>query len=110
MLRNGLWINAENPMDKPMMKNAAAAPFIYFDGAPSMGVQNGMIEVELCARALMPKANGEIYTDIVCVAHLRCSRAAAANLREALTRTLDMVNEANLGGVQFPDGAPALKQ
>jgi hypothetical protein len=93
-----------------LMKNAAAAPFIYFDGAPSMGTQNGLVEVELCARAVMPKANGEVYTDVVCVAHLRCSVPAAANLRDALSRTLDMIEQANVGGEQFHDGAPALKQ
>ena len=94
----------------PLMKNALAAPFIYFDGAPSMGVQNGVIELELCARAVMPKADGSVYTDIVCVAHLRCSMAAATNLRDVLTRALDMVNDANLAAQQFPDGVPALKQ
>jgi hypothetical protein len=99
------------PLDKaPLMKNALAAPFVYFDGAPSMGVQNGVIELELCARAVMPKADGTVYADMVCVAHLRCTLAAAANLRDALTRTLDMVDDANLAARQFPDGVPALKQ
>jgi hypothetical protein len=96
--------------NSPLMKNAAAAPFIYFDGAPSMGAQNGLVEVELCARAVMPKEDGAVYSDMVCVAHLRCSLVAAANLRDALTRALDMVNDANLAARQFPDGVPALKQ
>jgi len=43
-------------------------------------------------------------------ASFRCTLAAAANLRDALTRTLDMVNDANLAARQFPDGVPALRQ
>jgi hypothetical protein len=77
-----------------MIKNAAAAPFIYFDGAPAMGVQNGVVEIELVARAVMPKDNGAVYSDMVCVAHLRCSLAAAINLRDAIDRAEDMVEAA----------------
>ena len=72
------------------LKNAAASPFIYFDGAPAMGAQSGLVEIELAARVVMPRADGSVTCDMVCVAHLRCSANAAANLRDALDRALTM--------------------
>ncbi len=35
----------------PPVKNIATAPFIYFDGVPTFGVQNGLVEIELTSRA-----------------------------------------------------------
>lgn len=32
------------------------APFIYFDAAPSYGVNNGIIQIELAASTVMPAA------------------------------------------------------
>jgi hypothetical protein len=94
----------------PLMKNAATAPFIYFDGTPAMGTQAGLVEIELCARAVMPQASGEVYSDMVCVAHLRCSTAAATNLRDALNRALGMVDESNAVVRESHDAIPAIKQ
>ena len=79
----------------PAMKNAAAAPYIYFDGAPSLGTHAGMIEIELAARALMPTGTNQAYSDLVCTAHLRCSVNAATNLRDAINQALDMLQAAN---------------
>lgn len=75
----------------PLVKNVAAAPFVYFDAAPVFGFQNGMIEVALTARALTLKADGMSGGDIVAIAHLRSSAAAAAGLRDALTKALEMM-------------------
>jgi hypothetical protein len=85
----------------PLMKNAGAAPFIYFDLVPSMGTQNGVVEVELCARAVMPQSSGDAYSDMVCVAHVRCSAAAAVMLRDTLQRALDMTEQSQLPA-KFP--------
>ena len=77
----------------PMLKNAAAAPFVYFDNAPVLGVFSGNIEIELSARMLTPKADGEVAGEMSCVAHLRCSPQAALLLIDALQRAVGMHNK-----------------
>jgi len=74
----------------PLLKNAAQAPFVFFDGAPAFGAVNGLVEIELAARALAPKADDTIAVDLVCVGHLRCSLNAAVNLREAIDGAIRM--------------------
>jgi hypothetical protein len=75
----------------PVLKNSAAAPVIYFDGAPAFGACAGHIEVELAARVLMPKADGaSVAIEYLCVAHLRCSPAAAEALTDGIDKALDM--------------------
>jgi hypothetical protein len=74
----------------PLMKNAASAPMVYFDNVPVFGVFAGNLEVELAARMLMPKADGNVFADMACTAHLRCSPGAAIALVDALTKALDM--------------------
>ena len=77
----------------PLLKNAAAAPFVYFDNVPVYGCFAGHLELELCARLLMPKPDGTVAADMACVAHLRCSPAAASQLIDALTKALDMLSK-----------------
>ncbi|MDI1265600.1 MAG: hypothetical protein PS018_20325 [bacterium] len=77
----------------PILKNAAAAPFIYFDGVPLYGTYAGNLEVELAARQLMPKADGTVASDIVCTAHLRMGPSAAVMLIDALQKALDMYSK-----------------
>jgi len=75
----------------PLLKNAAAAPVVYFDGVPVFGVYAGNVEVELSTRMLMPKPDGSVAGEMSCVAHLRCSPGAATALADALTKALDML-------------------
>lgn len=75
----------------PLLKNAASAPFVYFDGVPVLGTYSGNIEIELAARVLMPKPEGAVVADMACTAHLRCSPQAAVMLVDALTKALDML-------------------
>jgi len=74
----------------PLLKNAAAAPIVYFDNAPVFGTFSGNIEVELAARVLMPKPDGSVVGEMTCTAHLRCSPNAAAILIDRLTMALEM--------------------
>jgi hypothetical protein len=77
-----------------LLKNAAAAPIVYFDQVPVFGTYSGNLEVELAARLLMPKADGaSVSVDLGCVAHLRCSPHAAMMLIDALTKALDMLSK-----------------
>lgn len=75
----------------PLLKNAASAPFVYFDNAPVFGTFAGNIEIELASRMLMPKADGNVMSDMACTAHLRCSPGAAMILRDALDKALAML-------------------
>lgn len=93
--QRGEWMEflmADTPKTAPLLKNTAAAPFVYFDGAPAFGCANGLVEIELSARVLMPKADNTASIDMVSVAHLRGSPAAVTNLRDALSKALDMLN------------------
>lgn len=74
----------------PLLKNAATAPMVYFDGVPVYGCFAGNLELELSARMLMPKPDGTVIADMACTAHLRCSPGAAIALVDALTKALDM--------------------
>lgn len=78
------------PGTLPLLKNAAAAPLIYFDNVPVYGAFSGNIEIELAGRMLMPRADGAVVAEMACTAHLRCSPNAAVILIEALTKALEM--------------------
>ena len=74
------------------LKNGAAAPVVYFDGAPCYGAMHGVVEIELAMRYMTPSADNTAAVDITTVAHLRCSANAAVNLRDALNQAIDMLN------------------
>ena len=78
--------------DAPVFRNSSAPEFIYFDGAPTFGVYGGAIQVELASRVLIP-AGGNVDVEFVINAHLRCSPAAALELRSALEKALQMLAE-----------------
>lgn len=81
---------AKSASAPPLIKNASAAPFIHFDNVPVYGAFAGCIEVELVARALMPKESGAVVAEAVCTGHLRCTPQAAAALADALTKAVEM--------------------
>lgn len=83
-----------SPGVPPLLKNAATAPFVYFDSVPVFGTWSGNLELELAARMLMPKSDGTtVVAEMACVAHLRCSPQAAMMLIDALTKGLDMLSK-----------------
>jgi hypothetical protein len=73
------------------LKNIAAAPYVYFDGAPCFGALAGVVEVTLAARTIAPKADNSTAIEASCVAHLRCPLHAAVSLRDALNQALAML-------------------
>ena len=66
---------------------SAAAPFLYFDGAPNFGVNNGIVNVTLEA-VRFSAVEHEIVPDRVIVAHLRMGIPAAHALKTALEKAL----------------------
>jgi len=82
-----------DPKAKPvvlLVKNAAAAPLLFFDNAPAYGNMAGIIELELSARALTARSDGSVLVEQLAVAHLRCTAQAAAALRSALDKAIEM--------------------
>jgi hypothetical protein len=70
------------------------APIIYFDYAPIHGMFAGaIIQIELAARTLSPLPNGSVVSRMVEVGRIRCSPAAAKNLKEALEAALKMLEQ-----------------
>jgi hypothetical protein len=74
----------------PSFRGSDSAPFVYFDVAPTYGVFSGAVEIEVAARMLLPEG-ADTKVEFVTTGHLRCSPAAAANLRDALNAALKML-------------------
>ncbi|MCS3725499.1 hypothetical protein [Bradyrhizobium betae] len=92
----------------PLLKNASAAPFVYFDNAPLYGIVGLGIEVELTAATIVPKADGTIAREAVCVSHLRCSPHAALALIDSLQKAIEMnKNQASSLAAQAAEVAKA---
>ena len=78
--------------DKPApfvpIQNQPSAPIIFFEFCPTLGNNNGLINVMLAASLVLP--TGTSATDVVpvAVAHLRCTTAAAIQLRDALDKAI----------------------
>jgi hypothetical protein len=75
-----------------MLTNLGAenAPFIYFDGVVTFGMNKGAVQIELAANVINPTPDGGTRTDVVITAHLRCSPAAALDLRQAIEKAMLM--------------------
>ena len=69
----------------------AAAPVVYFDIVGAYGTMNGSIEIELATRILVPKADGATEVKFISSGRLRCTQAAATNLRNGLDAALKML-------------------
>lgn len=64
------------------------APIIYFDGAPNFGNNNGIINITLAVARHMSSGGNGVVSDVIAVAHLRCSIQAAIDLQRALNDAL----------------------
>jgi hypothetical protein len=66
---------------------SANAPFIYFDGAPTFGFNEGVANITLEALRYS-HAQGKIVSDKVIVAHLRMGLPAMLRLKGAIEGAL----------------------
>jgi hypothetical protein len=64
------------------------APFIYYDAAPAVGIDFGVIQITLSAQRLLIGSNNETIVEPIAVAHLRGTHNAAQLLRDALNKAL----------------------
>ena len=78
----------------PIYKNSDTAPFVYFDMAPTYGIMNGAVQIELLARTLIPKSEGGVQIEFGITGRLRCTPAAARDLRNALDAALKLFDQA----------------
>jgi hypothetical protein len=70
--------------------NNADAPFIYFDAVGAYGALNGAILLELIGHTLVVTGPNATKTELVTVAHIRCSAKAAADLQNVIGRALEV--------------------
>ena len=81
------------PSDVIYEDSGGAAPLIYFDIIGAYGTMNGSIELELATRILVPKPDGTTEVRFLSTGRLRCSPAAAVNLRNGLDAALKMLEQ-----------------
>jgi hypothetical protein len=67
-----------------LVQDLPHAPIIYFEGAPSFGINNGIINVTLAVARHLPDGQGGVAQDVIAIAYLRCNLPAAMELRKAL--------------------------
>jgi hypothetical protein len=72
------------------VKDGARAPVIYFDICPTFGLNNGVVSLMLAVGLILPTAGGGTLTRPAAAAHLRCSVAAAMQLRDRIDNVLLM--------------------
>jgi hypothetical protein len=70
------------------VQDLPAAPIIFFEFCPTLGNNNGLINIMLAAGIVLPTATTATDVVPVAVAHLRCSTTAATQLRDALNAAL----------------------
>lgn len=70
------------------IRDLPAAPIIFFEFCPTLGNNEGLINIMLAAGIVMPTATNATDVVPVAVAHLRCSTAAATQLRDAINKAL----------------------
>ena len=81
------------PGDLVYEDTGANAPLVYFDIVGAYGTMNGSIELELATRILVPKPDGTTEVRFLSTGRLRCSPAAAVNLRNGLDAALKMLEQ-----------------
>ncbi|NVN87032.1 MAG: hypothetical protein HXX15_13205 [Rhodopseudomonas sp.] len=94
----------EKPAAKPEdgfqpIQDLPRAPIIFFEFCPTLGNNNGLINIMLAAGIVLPTASPATNVVPVAVAHLRCTTVAAAQLRDALNAAL-LIGQP----VENPDG------
>ena len=78
---------AESTPQSLTVSDTLHAPVIYFDGAPNFGCNGGIVSIALAVARHLSR-DGEVVSDVIAVAHLRCSVEAAVDLRSAIDNAL----------------------
>jgi hypothetical protein len=70
------------------IRDLPSAPIIFFEFCPTLGNHQGLINIMLAAGIVMPTGGSITEVLPVAVAHLRCTTAAATQLRDAINKAL----------------------
>ena len=81
------------PPDLIYEDTGGLTPLVYFDIVGAYGTFHGAVEIELATRIVIPKADGSTEVRFLSSGRLRCSAAAAANLRNGLDAALRMLEQ-----------------
>ena len=88
---------AKPPADLIYVDTGAAAPLVFFDIVGAYGTMNGLVEIELAARILVPRPDGATEVKFLSSARLRCSGSRASggllHVLDLLTHALEFVFE-----------------
>jgi hypothetical protein len=76
-----------------LIRDPAAGPVVFFDSAPTYGHLNGVIEITLTSRLVLPTTDNRCITEIIAAGHLRGSYASMTALRDAIDGALKMAAE-----------------
>jgi hypothetical protein len=90
--RNNVTIDRKPKTERPGFRKVDNAEFLYFDLAPTFGVLNGSIQIELASRIMTPQ-DGSVDVEFLVTKHLRCTPTAAKSLKEALEKALQMLDQ-----------------
>jgi len=85
--------NPQPPAAVVYEDTGAGAALVYFDIVGAYGIMHGIVEIELATRILVPAPNGLTDVKFLSSGRLRCSPAAAANLRSAIDAALKMLEQ-----------------
>jgi hypothetical protein len=87
-------------------KNTETAPLIFFDGAIAWGTYAGVVQIEFGARALCATTDGDLGAPAEVAVHvfgrLRCSPAAARQLRDVIDKSLEKLEQPHGADVAAP--------
>ena len=70
------------------VRDLPAAPIIFFEFCPTLGNNHGLINIMLGTGVVLPTGGTTTEVVPVAVAHLRCTTAAAMQLRDAIDKAL----------------------
>jgi hypothetical protein len=80
-----------DPHPKESLGDTLHAPFIFYEQAPSLGFNNGVINITLSAHRTLVGKDGVVVNEHVVVAYLRGNVPAALSLRQAIDNALLLV-------------------
>jgi hypothetical protein len=70
------------------VESVIEAPVIFFEACPTLGNNNGLINVMLATGLIEPAPDGQIRSRVKAVAHLWMTTVAAIGLRDAIDKAL----------------------
>jgi hypothetical protein len=86
-------VMANNPTPNPIenfipIEGIIEAPVIFFEVCPTLGNNNGLINIMLATGLIEPTPGGLVKTRAKAVAHLRMTTVGAIELRDTINKTL----------------------